>query len=749
MKGSLSDQLAEALALGELKIEPRRKKIITKKRQKITEYVPPSSRNIMDHLLQLGRDEKYPHDSIPSTLRNVKNFIGKAQRLRDEGVIPVSDFPFALLGYARWNESAQLNQAFRNFLCDVCFDAFIVSISEKDCSANILHDMDNAFAGFKRLIDRQFYNNVLSYVIRQLDQYDFDSAERILDAVKRHVPSAWLNVDELVNQYSFLRSSALKQQIQDEILRHLEQGKYREADSLFKRSGLLSLPEYEKLTIPFIAKDIMKVVGSSEQEEEHRDLASDIFKNEPEIVYEMTWERLRAFIVDRIGYLSLPRLIYRVLTKEIAKNVIYLDDQRLALFLVKVLNGPSLEETDYHFIWGIFLANLKVFQDLLPANRRKIDNITSRYPFDRINEIVEVYLPPEEICLKFLKREPLECDSEQLEVIGKSFQKSRYFNCSMVVALLRAKIDGKKIRSKDILRGILQAVVNKAFNYNLETKNQIRNFIFPRCISDFIKKNFMISDRDYVFCEGILIGEESSPRVLCRGRKCEEMTRLLCEVGNDKINSEFLYFLRKEFNMSIKEFFSNENFSQAMGSFNRWNEIAYRLVCGYGEERGCGSPLLCNSTPQVKSGWAAYAVTYWRCSNEHCEKRFVPVKLSHCGSGCGKIIDSRFDKIACKKNDSKPFYICRGCGFCCKEHGVSGICPNCGESAGWDTKDPYLKWYSCRKCGHTIGVPNTLKGCLGSENSGRAFEIQNNCCKEQIEYLGQQYDDVLSDFVRF
>jgi hypothetical protein len=152
MKGSLSDQLTEALASGELKIEPRRKKIATKKKRKITEYVPPANRNIMDLLLQMGRDENYPHDSIPNTLRNVKNFIAKAQRLRDEGAIPVSDLPFVLLGYNRWNESAQLNQAFRNFFCDVCFDAFIVSISERDCSSNLPDDMNNIFEGSERLI---------------------------------------------------------------------------------------------------------------------------------------------------------------------------------------------------------------------------------------------------------------------------------------------------------------------------------------------------------------------------------------------------------------------------------------------------------------------------------------------------------------------------------------------------------------------------------------------------------------------
>ncbi len=315
---------------------------------------------------------------------------------------------------------------------------------------------------------------------------------------------------------------------------------------------------------------------------------------------------------------------------------------------------------------------------------------------------------------------------------------------------MKADWDSNNISLNDILT-LLKKIVNRAFNYNVKPIKPIENLIFPKCLSDYSDNNFRVLQKENIFCEGRLlkIAEDDKQYFLCRNRRCAERTE---RIDNNKYIMEDNYFfeyLKDKFKINSNDLFCNDRFIRSMGAFNRWNEIADRLFCGFPDDNGCGSTLIFDSAIKDRPGWQAYATTYWRCTNSSCSKNTLQVKLSHC-AGCGKIIDSRTDKIACNRKDGKTFYVCTDCGYCCSQHEVSGICPKCGKNAGWTTNDPYLKWYVCETCGHKIAVPLRLRGCLGPKKSELIPGKQRNNVKVDMEYSGQKYDkDMFDDDIPF
>lgn len=753
MKGSLGEQLTAALASGDLKIELSREKSMNKKRVKSREYVPPSNRSVMNQLLEFGKDENSPPGSIPPNYRNVRNFAAKVQKLKIDGAMTTTDLFFTVLGYAEWNKSAQYNDSFRLLFCDFCLDLLQVKISGKVYSSDWPTPLKNASKRADKFIDqKRFSDNALLCAIQHLKGYDFEAADCVVEAFKRDAPGSWLKADELDKQFQFLRTAALSSQLMERLSALLKNGEYREADELFRENDLLSHTEYDQLKIPFIAKDIMKVLDFSAPEKETESLADAVLKHYPKIIYDMSWERLRPIIVDRLESLPLPSAIYRLLINEAANRMNSLDESKLYFLLTKVLTQSLLSTTDYPYMWKILIDDPKLLKAVVSCKREQIDKMAGAFPFDRLNEIGMLYMPPELWCLKYLKNKEIHLGKESYKQLKFYFQKNRYFNCQMVLALLMVRNERRKITLKDIMDNLLTEIVKMAFDYNIELKTLIPNLIFPECISDYKSKNFQISKKYFVFCEGKRLKRKENGEIymLCRNRQCDERTKYLNDEDGTKSDNHLFIFLEQIFGISSEEIFSEDNFVRAMGAFNRWNEISERLICGYNQTPGCGSSLIYNKSKQVKAGWAAYATTYWRCSNPTCKEAEIPIKLSHC-KGCGKIIDSRMDKISCERRDHKQFFICLDCGFCCDEHKISGICPKCGKPTKWKSLGEYGKRYQCLDCRHEIAVPGKYKHSLDSdlsEDSEDSLESALRVSKNRVCQVSD-HDDISFDDIPF
>jgi hypothetical protein len=188
---------------------------------------------------------------------------------------------------------------------------------------------------------------------------------------------------------------------------------------------------------------------------------------------------------------------------------------------------------------------------------------------------------------------------------------------------------------------------------------------------------------------------------MCRNHRCDEKG-LSLKKQTTTYNTYFVDFLEDSFGITVGMLYRSKDFMKCMGALTRGNELTDALCCGYHDNNGCGSALT-YSHHFGRDGFIAYTTSYWQCSNPSCSKQNQPIKISHC-AGCNKIIDSRIDNQKCPGNYENPIYICKSCGYCCKAHIVSGICPDCGTSPTW-TPDKYSSRYTCSNCSHTIKIP--------------------------------------------
>ena len=515
-----------------------------------------------------------------------------------------------------------------------------------------------------------------------LELYRFDEAREFYLENKKYL-------DEV--KYSDLKKSYIAKQHEENIAQTLkdiqilfESYRFEQADKLYyEKMECMNETEYESLREKYRIKQRLEGlkdgIGAnfSVDEQEALFLAGMVVKDRT-LCNHLTRERVRAFIVMNLKRITFPRGICLSLLEEISneikKGVDSVDEGSLFALIKIVLDSPNNGRVEYSNVWTVFSAHPAILKKLSCASRSLLDGLADTYPFDNIITFSHFYLPPEKLCLDYLKNSKIDLDNEYFAQLKLLFHRHRYFNCEMVLALLKAKSDQRKIRLNDILDNLLKRIVSSAFNYNLESKTPIPNLIFPKCISKFQNRNFHIPDGGFIFCEGrrLTRSENGETYVLCRNRQCNEQTDLL--KGNDATlgDNYFFSFLDREFGISRDDISLNKDFIYAMGAFNRWNEIAERLVCGYGDTPGCGSSLIYSKSPQVAAGRAAYATTYWRCSNSSCEYVEKAVKLSHC-AGCHKIIDNRFDKFSCTRSDGKRFFICFDCGYCCDQHKVSGF----------------------------------------------------------------------------
>lgn len=568
-----------------------------------------------------------------------------------------------------------------------------------------------------------------------LKEYRFEEADEFY---RKNAPTVNdVEYKELKQKYLIKKSKADNKTI--EIF--LKEYRFEEADEFYrKNTPTVNEAEYKELKQKYLIKkneadnktkviENLKVKIMSECRMDNVNglrLADLIIKHAPAIVDNFSWDGFKTFILDKMGQLDFPQSIYLKLLEDFVNGIkndsLEFDEQTLKATLDRALAFSNKKDlSQYKNVWTILFACRSTRTELCSIHKRELIKLEEFYPFENLSELASLYLPSEEICLNYLKNKRSKFNTDSYDQLKTIFKNNRYFNCEMVLALLKAKDDHQKIQLKDILT-LLKEIVTRAFDYNLEFKKRIPNLIFSKCISDYKRKNIQIFCNDLVFCEGKRLSSSEGIYIFCRNKKCYERTNLL-KVEDEIQNDNFFFsFLKQEFGISSVDIFSNDDFTRAMGAFNRWNEIAERLVCGYGHT-GCDSSLIYSKYPQVKAGWAAYATTYWRCSNSSCPQKEIPIKLSHC-AGCGKIIDSRFDKISCGRSDGNEFFICMDCGYCCKKHAVSGICPKCGEKDGWEIIDQHHKRYRCL-CSHEIAVPSRLKGCLDSH-------LRSDACKFDI-----------------
>jgi hypothetical protein len=301
------------------------------------------------------------------------------------------------------------------------------------------------------------------------------------------------------------------------------------------------------------------------------------------------------------------------------------------------------------------------------------------------------------------------------EYLKKIIDENNMMNALIIFALFSGQRDNERIELKDIL-DLLKQIINKSTNLRSEDKGAIDNLIFPICVCTDGHSRFEIMEDFQKFCEGKYLTRNGESYVMCRNHQCNELTGEKGKFSNAS-GSIFIEILKKHFGISYEDILPNREFILGMGALNRWNEIRGRLICGFGDTEGCSSPLEYSSTAPGGTGWAAYATTFWICSNESCKicKNAELIKLSHC-KGCGKIIDSRFDHQQCPRDDDNIFYICKKCGYCCQQHGVSGLCPVCGEDKGWNNADQNNSYYRCKNCNHTIKIPKKIMGNNLDEN---------------------------------
>ena len=576
------------------------------------------------------------------------------------------------------------------------------------------------------------FANTFKDIKALLESYQFDEADKFYINNKDYINE--LEYMELRQDYQEKQRKEITAKAFRDTEAFLESYRFKEADKLYnKNKEYLNETEYSDLRQTYIEKQRidklkMNILSNFNMNEQEALSLSKIVIQNRVLSGDMTWEKLKAFTIRNMKEIVFPRSIYFTLLEDISgdikKGVAVLDEDTLTVLMKMVLGFRNKRKTECKNIWTVFETHPAILKKLSSFQDTFLEELADTYPLENFVKFSHFYLPPEPSCLTYLRNGQVPLDEESYAKVKSSFQKNRYFNCEMVLALLKAKDEHRKITVKDILDDLLKEIVNRAFNYNLSSKRPIPNLIFPGCISDYKSRNFQIPHSNLIFCEGRQLKRRENGEIymLCRNRQCNERTELLNFEGGIQSGNYFFNFLREEFGIPIDEISLNKDFVQAMGAFNRWNEIAERLVCGYGKMEGCGSPLIFSKTPQVNPGRAAYATTYWRCSNPVCKNVKTAIKMSHC-AGCHKIIDSRFDKVSCNRRDGKEFFICMDCGYCCDEHKVSGTCPKCGQNKGWDKHDEYGKRYRCAACDHEIAVSGLHKHCLDADGANRGTEI--------------------------
>jgi len=553
----------------------------------------------------------------------------------------------------------------------------------------------------------------LGEIEQTLEVYSFAKADKLYESNKAYVAK---------EKYLALKKKYQKNQIEADVLSLLKERNYFDAENIVAKSPLISSKEYEVLRRPYLKQDLKRIINLPITDKEAFETIQLIIKHESALINKLSLNKIKQFVIDHIGTFTFPFVLYQSIINDINDSLqskkTTIDENNIYRVVVEFLNSSSSPNVDLMPLWNIFSFYPEILGKVCSRKRNLLDRVDDTYPYEHLETLGPHYFPTQETVLHFIKSEKIYADKKLCSLLKKQLTENKYFNCEMYFSLRQAMHNDEPIALNDILRNLLKRIVNKTFDYHRENKKYAENLIFPKCISFERTDRFRINDDKNIFCEGHLINprtDDGEAIVLCRNRRCIERSEYIDDKTSDD-DDDFLRILRNVLNFSKDEIFKSDHFTRGLGAFNRWNEILDRLFCGYNDKGGCGSTLIYSSVYQASSGWAAYATTYWYCSNGSCVKNQEIIKLSHC-RGCRKIIDSRFDRQRCQRKDKKDFYICMDCGYCCSQHEVSWRCPKCGFLELKNDNDPNGKRYRCNHCDQVINIPLWLKPkLLGKPN---------------------------------
>ncbi len=548
----------------------------------------------------------------------------------------------------------------------------------------------------------------LAYISELFQNYKFERADEYYRDNKNYIT---------VVQYDSTRNQYLKKQFREKLKKMLEENQFDKFDALVRTNNLLDNQECINLKVDYVGSALSGLLSIKLNRNEEISIAASLVEKEEQLpTHPLSAEDSILFIYKYLNpeqfSLELVISIIDVMLSSRTGNTSLWKEEIVLTIVKKGLASGITNGTAAESIWKILCHVPNGLIELAESSKELIDKIGNCYPWDKFNKIGRFYIPPEEDFFRFVVKNKDRVLVDTDGDINNAIKKQNYFNCKLIYKLIRTEKEYPEKNLKDIL-DCLTEIINESFGYNIENNSQFTNLIFPSCVSDEGSKNFSILKRENIFCEGSRITTTDSSGkqiVMCRNNKCNARTIALR--NEEKLKNEyFVNFLGYYFDISAEMLFGTQNFSRCMGALNRGNEILKHLFCGYNELDGCHSALKFQKKHQVQSGFAAYATTFWHCSNQSCKKQTQTIKLSHC-KGCGKIIDSRIDTHHCHRNDGKEFYICIRCGYCCNQHDVNGICPNCGINDEWKPVGEWGSWYQCRNCGHKIKVPPRFNGCL-------------------------------------
>lgn len=577
-------------------------------------------------------------------------------------------------------------------------------------------------------------NKILTTIHSLIEKLDLLAVKKIIfENNKILTEDEYLKIQELVKNKE---SKAFLKEL-------IKENRLEEADIFFKKTMSVDKEEYNKIKKKVYCNLISERIAVKLNENQLLAIADSLLLNNLKIPDKLSLNDTIHFFIKHLKIDLFTDCVESYILGLVAKldedNFLRLElDQIVAIISKHLLRDRSC--IDAAAVWTIIGGRKEYLSIITESSKDLLNKIVDYFPWDKLNTISSYYFPSEDYILSQIPKLREDRNIIILNELIRLCKQHEYYNCMLIFSIIQA-VDSKKnpLKQKDIL-DLIKIIIEKLYNYKADNKNKLINLLFPKCISEKGFNSFSIRDRDYSFCEGILtdkIDSENNNIVMCRNKKCIERTKNFSQ--NYYVGTYFFDIIFRELGMLQKDFFKSKEFARSMCAYNRWNEIVEHLFCGYREPDGCDSVLIFQNINQVSAGFAAYATTFWHCTNAECKKHIQPIKISHCRK-CKKIIDSRIDTHRCPREDH-AFYICVECGYCCEIHKVSGICPKCGVNAAWDRHDQYNSKYRCRNCQHIIKVPLSMKGCLSdSESFKNSQNDQKNFYDRSVIINEDDYD---------
>lgn len=339
---------------------------------------------------------------------------------------------------------------------------------------------NKAYLAFSRIIPREKYEKTKlsyqeKYSLKMLDQivmpylrgFNFPTAE-MLYAEHRDIIR--------LKHYEEAKAEALIKKLESKIIKFLQEGDYASADDLAGRHPEFPKERYLALKVGFVSRHVSSMGRSRFTPVEVREFSKMILREDPALVNSLNSQKIGRFILHKLpGTVSPPGLyIFAIeqLLEDIKKETLAVESEKVFLAACCFMESDRLLDKDKRSLWLLFCAYPSVLQEFINKAAPQLDKVADAYPYDQINDISDIYLPLEQFSLRYLNDDPLKFNTKSLRSLRAVFEKNRYVNSEMVVALFEAVLDGKQIHLRDILHGLLRQIVNRAFDYRLRSNTR-------------------------------------------------------------------------------------------------------------------------------------------------------------------------------------------------------------------------------------------------------------------------------------